>query len=153
MLAYSYISAEEDKVRNLLPDGLYPFTVKEIQQKPNKNGGQQLIVTLSVGDSTGLEHTITDWIQLEIEQMAWKFRHFASSCGLIDLYDAKQLKAENFNRKNGVVKIGVNEYEKDGEMKKGNKVLDYLISGNASPSKLKPLPDKKSDFINDNIPF
>jgi hypothetical protein len=77
--------------------------------------------------------------------MAWKFRHFAYTCDLGEKYESKTLEAKDFLGKIGVVKLGQKEYEKDGEIKTVNNVLDY-IKPSASVQ-------KNSATFNDDIAF
>jgi len=147
-LSYKRMTEEQDKMRNVFEKGEYPFTVKAITEKPCKNQvNTMLVVELEVMNHEGRVKRIPDWIVLDMEDMQWKFRHFADSCGLIDLYDAENLQAKDFLGKNGVAKITIDEYEKDGEIFKNNKVADYIKSG-----KVKSHNDKDA-FIDDPLPF
>ncbi|MBX4189693.1 hypothetical protein KW791_00125 [Candidatus Parcubacteria bacterium] len=145
-LHYKKITEEEDQVRNVLEKGQYPFSVKSVMEKPtSKKDNHMLEVEIRVMGNDGREYNVKDWIVTTMEEMAWKFRHFAATCGLLDRYEAEVLEARDFLGKNGVVKLTISEYEKDGEMRKVNRVADYV----------KPLAkEKKNDnsFVDDDIP-
>lgn len=148
-LGYRKISAEEDKMRNLLPKGEYPFHIKDIEVKPSKNGiNKMLVVTLNVLNNEGRQFIVTDWVMLDMENMEWKLRHFADTCGLLDRYDQGILEERDFIGKHGVAKIIITDYEKDGEMLKSNKVADYI-----QPGKTKGNLKAANDFIDDDIPL
>lgn len=148
-LAYSYVSAEQDAMRNVLDKGEYAFQVKSIAEKPTKSGNNhQLEVEISIV-ANGRENTLRDWVLTDHEEMGWKLRHFAATCGLIQRYDNKTLEARDFLGKNGICKLAVKEYEKDGEKMKGNSVVDYI----KPREKFESLPLKTNgNFMDDQIP-
>jgi hypothetical protein len=148
-LRYTRITEEQDQLRNILPKGEYAFVVKSIIEKKTKSGSYDMLeVELGALSEEGREVTIKDWIVL-MEEMGWKLRHFAATCGILDRYDDEILEAKDFLGKNGVVKLSIAEYEKDGEMRKINRVADYVKPGKASPaSQAAP-----NDFVDDDIPL
>lgn len=127
VLAYNHITEEQDKMRNVFEKGEYPFVVKSAQQKICKNNvNTMLVVELIFSNKEGNTITVTDWIMLDMENMEWKFRHFCSTCNLLDRYDDNILEEKDFLGKHGVAKLNVSEYEKDGEIHKINRVADYV---------------------------
>lgn len=150
-LAYKRLTEEQDKLGNVFPKGEYPFSVKSVQQKPTKSGlNNMLVVELSVMNDKGKSKLVTDFIMLDMDDMAWKLRHFAASCGLLDYYDNDTLESTHFLGKHGVVKLAISDYEKDGEMLKSNKVTDYVKPGQAKGNQ--QINDAEP-FYNDDIPL
>jgi len=88
-LRYPVMTREEDETRNVLPKGNYPFTVKSVELQKTKSGAyDMLVVELLI--NKGL--IIKDWVVF-MDEMKWKLRHFAATCGLIDKYEAQTLQA------------------------------------------------------------
>lgn len=150
-LRYSFLTAEDDKMRNILEKGEYPFSIKSIKQGITKSGMYNMLtVELNIFDANGKAHPLKDWILLDMEDMSWKFRHFAATCGLLAEYEAKNLDTTDFLGKNGVVKLTVEEFtDSDGDVKLSNKVKDYVKPGEAKGS---TSPDKMNDFLDDDVP-
>lgn len=150
-LAYHKLTEQEDQMRNVLPKGEYPFHIKTIEQKPTKSKANTMLeVELSVLDNNGRSVTVKDWVVIDMEQMAWKFRHLAATCGLMDSYEADTLETYHFLGKHGVVKLSIREYEQDGEIRKANAVVDYVKPGQAKGNMDSQKND--NDFIDDDIP-
>jgi hypothetical protein len=149
-LSYHRINEEEDQMRNVFEKGGYAFQVKSIESKKTKSGNNlMLVVELSVHDSKFARTiNVKDWIVLDMEEMAWKLRHFAATCGLLEKYDAEELDAKDFLGKYGVVKLSIREYEQDGELRKANAVADYIKPGKENLKEATP----SNDFVDDDIP-
>jgi hypothetical protein len=145
MLGYRKITAEEDKMRNVFEKGEYSFLVESVEKKDCKNGINTMLVVNLLLMNEGKSLKITDWIMLDMENFEYKLRHFADSCGLIEKYDANTLEDKDFLGREGMAKVSVTEYEKDGELIKTNKINDYV------KAKMPKVND--SDFLNDAIPF
>lgn len=148
-LPYKKLSEAEDQMRGVLEKGQYPFRVKSVIQKKTKSGAYEMLeVELGVIDNNGREITIKDWIVF-MDEMAWKFRHFAATCDLMDFYEEDRLEHYHFLNKNGVVKLSIREYEKDGEVFKANAVADYI-----KPSRQESqAANDSAPFIDDDIPL
>ncbi len=149
-LRYKRISESEDSMRNVLDKGEYPFLIKSVEETRTKSGiYDMLVIEISVMDSTGREHTIKDWVVF-MDEMAWKFRHLCSTCGLIDRYESDSIEAKDLEGKHGVVRLSIADYEKEGETRKVNRVADYVKAGaiNAAPKN-----DASASFHDDQIPF
>lgn len=157
-LRYNPISLDQDAVRNLLAKGNYPFIVKSIIEKKTKNGNHDMLeVELGIIDANGKDWTVKDWVVI-MDEMAWKLRHFADTCGLLKKYEDRSLDAKDFLGKKGVAKIGVKDYESGGEMRKTNCVTDYIKADSVAQIKShgevkKASVNQADDFLNDNIPF
>lgn len=140
-LPYKKITEEQAKMRNVFEKGEYPFSVKSIQQKLCKNNiNNMLVVELNVMNNEGREIKITDWVLLDMENMEWKFRHFAATCGLLEKYENDELEINDFLGQHGVAKISIQEYQKDNEKLVTNRIMDYIK------------PENK-DFLDDDIPL
>jgi uncharacterized protein DUF669 len=146
------MSEEDDLNRNILEKGEYPFHVETIELKSTKSKlNLMLELKLSVMGNDGKVVKVKDWVVIDMEEMAWKFRHFAYTCGLADKYEAKTLEARDFLGKHGVVKLSIRDYEQDGEQRKANAVADYIKPGEAKGN---PQPaNSGSDFVDDDIPL
>lgn len=152
-LAYRRITEEQDKLRNIFPKGEYPFHVKSIKEDFCKNKvNKMLIVEINVMNENGRQITVKDWIMLDMEEMEWKLRHFAATCGLLDRYEEDMLEERDFLGKNGVAKLSIAEYEKDEELVKINRVADYIKPKNHESKPVKK-SESSNDFIDDDISF
>lgn len=147
-LSYKRWTEEEDSMRNVLDKGEYPFRVRTISKGMTKSGQYEMLtVELGVMDNVGREWTVKDWVVI-MDEMGWKLRHFAATCGIIEKYDSDTLEAADFMGKNGVVRITIRDYEdKEGEIRKSNAVVDYIKPGKAKISA------PANDFIDDEIPL
>lgn len=144
-LQYKKITEQEDQMRHLLEKGEYPFHVKSIKEGKTKNNKYDMLtLDIAVMDINGREITVKDWVVL-MDEMAWKLRHLAATCDVLNLYDDNLLQSKDFLGKNGVVKLGIREYENEEHEKRlVNYVIDYI----------KPDCAKKSDsFLDDDIPL
>ena len=150
-LRYEKLTAEQDIMRGVLEKGEYPFSVKSCKQGITKSGDYNMLtVELILLDSKGSQHPLKDWILLDCKDMAWKFRHFCATIGMLENYDAGDIDPFDIPGKNGVAKVSVEEYEDDGEIKKSNKIKDYVKPGEAKGN---TSPDKMNDFVDDDIPL
>lgn len=144
-LGYKKISADEDKMRNVFEKGEYSFLVESVEEKPCKNEVNKMLVVNLLLMHENRTLRIMDWIMLDMEGFEYKLRHFADTCSLLDKYEAGTLEAVDFLGHEGIAKVNVTEYEKDGEIIKTNKVMDYVKS--------KVTKANDPDFLNDAIPF
>lgn len=132
-LPYTPYTEDELWDRLLLSDGEYPGKITNVIEKINKNGEPMLQIDIALKKPDGSLKTQKDWITLT-EQWAFRFRHLASSCNLIDKYDAKTLEACDFFDKDVLVKLGRRARKlEDGSTKNENFIKDYV-----APSKFTP---------------
>lgn len=139
---------EEELSRfELLPDGVFPFTVlesDEIASKSEKNRGKMMFaVKLNVHGPKGDHHCydyFSDWFS------EWKLRHFADTTGQIKAYESGELNgsAGAFNGRTGFVKI---KTEEAGKYPAKNVVDDYVTKGSPQAANA---PTAKED---DEPPF
>lgn len=144
-LGYKRITEEQDQLRNVFPKGEYKFLVENVEEKLCKNGINKMLVVGLLLLNEGRVLKITDWIMLDMENFEYKLRHFADTCGLLDKYDSDTLEANHFLGREGVAKVSISEYEKDGETIKTNKINDYAKQNLSKAN--------DNDFLNDAIPF
>lgn len=141
-------SESEIKTFDLLPDGVYPFTVlnsDEVASKSEKNKGRMMFaVKLNVHGANGDRHVysyFSDWFS------EWLLRHFADTTGQLAAYEAGELDGKNgaFQGKTGFVKI---KTEPAGKYPAKNVVEDYIVKGDAKPASPNTPSDEKDD-----VPF
>lgn len=151
-LSYRVWTEQEDEMRGIIEKGDYPFIVVSIEQKLTKSGNYEMLaLEIEVTDNQGRQRKMKDWIVL-MDEMGWKLRHFAATCGLLDKYENRTLRPADFLKRNGVVRIAVGERkDADGNKtgQKQNHVVDYVKPlGEASA----PRNDDQPPFIDDDIP-
>lgn len=137
--------------RHLLPDGIYPFIVKEIEEYISSKGNPMLKVRLGVLDNeNGEERNILDYL-LSTDQMIFKLKHFCEAIGLGKEYLAGKLDLEKCLNRSGecVINIQKGTAREDNTLYPDkNSVRDYIV--NDLPQEK---PVDKNDFINDDIKF
>lgn len=116
--------------------GVYSFEIVDAVEAVSKKNNEmiKLVVRLynSGGDDCG---TITDYL---LESLAYKLRHAAEACGLIEKYDSGFLSSDDFIGKTGELKLTIKK-DKTGQYPDQNVVSDYVV--------------KKSVELDDDMPF
>ncbi len=137
--------------RDLLADGIYPFTVKSIEQQESKSGNPMLKVRIGVMPKEGEERNIFDYL-VSTEQMMFKIKHFCETIGLEDKYTKGNFAPIDCLNRSGKVKIGV---QKGGPKPDGsgffpdkNSVKDYVKLGEEVAKEA-----KVEEEFNDDIKF
>lgn len=151
--AFNPLTDEEINVlqnRHLLPDGIYHFFVKNIEQQQSRVGNPMLKVTLGVVAKPGDQRNIIDFL-LTTEQMMFKLKHFCESIGLSEQYAQGKFELNDCINRSGKVKIGVQKgAAKDdgsGFFPDKNCVKDYVKPENVMPKVVTPA------FKDDDISF
>ncbi len=151
---FSFNPLSDDQInalqnRGLLADGVYPFTVKAIEQSHSKSGNAMLKVRLGILAAEGDERNIIDYL-VATEQMMFKLKHFCEAVGLEDNYAKGNFSPSDCINRSGRVRIGV---QKGGAKDDGsgfypdkNSVKDYV------KLELVPKVDDKPPF-DDDIKF
>jgi len=154
-LAYTKWSEEEDKGRNLMPDGKYPAFIESFKEKLtapgkfDKNGQpiaqkKMLELDLILSDQAGRDRKLKDWVMLEGD-MSWKFRHLCRACDVLDKYEADTVTGADLLRKIPIVDLkSRKQKDLDGNEVTRNHIADYLMPLSEMP---------KSDFVDDDIPL
>lgn len=123
----------------LLPDGDYPFTVLESNEKASKsakNKGRMMFeVKLNVHGPDGDYHIFdyfSDWFS------EWKMKHFADTTGQAKAYEAGTMDGTQnaFAGKVGYATIKTRPAK--GEFAAQNEVKDYVVRGSAAVPAAKP---------------
>ena len=104
-----------------VPEGDYPFMVKEVKQDTSKNNNSMLVITF-----TGLEgrvkgKTIKDYFVLSKESL-WKLRGFMEALGIDTPSSRTKIDIDEFNKKKVGVTLSDDEY--DGKI--SSKPSDYI---------------------------
>jgi hypothetical protein len=94
-----------------------------------------------VYEQNGNYRFIRDYL---LESMAFKLRHAAEACGLLDKYESGQLMASDFEGKEFRVKVAIKK-DKTGQYSDQNSIKDYVVVGK------EPKNDNKD--LDDSIPF
>ncbi len=154
-MKYSRMSEDQDRNRNALPKGDYPFIIKAVEDKPTKSGRyNMLVLDLEIHLDNGRTKKQKDWVVYDMEEMAWKLRHLAATTGLLAEYESEVLAPEDLLEKHGVVRLTTQEFtDSDGEITTSNAVKDYVKPGEArgvAPIK-SGLPEDAP--FNDDIPL
>lgn len=158
VLGYQKWSAEDDKLRNIFPDGDYPGLIQSITKmltkagKFDKNGNpipqkQMLELDLLIADENGRERKLKDWVLLEGE-MSWKFRHLCEACGKLEDYENEntdlQKLIQSLVNKIPVIRIkSRKQNDQNGMEVLRNTVADYLTAPVSC----------NSNFLDDDIPI
>lgn len=148
-------SEQQIQNENLLPLGEYDFEILDAEETTSKAGNDMIKMKVKIFTDDHGERTIFDYL---MENVAYKLRHAAEACGLLESYESGVLDAEDFKRKVGRCKIGVQK-DKSGQYPDRNVIQDYLIDapkGDApkpASSYARRQPAMAGGHIDDDIPF
>jgi hypothetical protein len=136
---------------DLFPAGVYDFEVNSAEEAVSKAGNDMIKVRLDVFNDDGGKTTVFDYL---MEAAAYKLRHMAEVCGLLDDYESGHLDADDLVGKAGRVKIGIQK-DKTGQYADKNNVVDYIVEDKRIASlSTKPMPRRgKAADLDDDIPF
>lgn len=134
----------EDQINNegLLRAGIYPFEIIEASDQQSKSGNDMIKLAIKVWDSEGSEHYVYDYL---LESMAYKLRHAAEACSLLDKYESGELLASDFVNKTGSLKIAIKK-DKMGQYPDSNQVNDYIFNRESQQA-------LSASVAHDEIPF
>jgi hypothetical protein len=155
-MAFTFQPKSEDQLnaQRFLPDGIYPYEVRNAQEKVSAAGNPMIEMEVLVFLPDGRSKTFRDWLTASME---FKLFHFCSYTGLGPKYQQGSFDSSDCIGRQGFCKIGL---KKD---KNGNEIKDYVRDGGAgmkkpdAPSRPKPTDDqlanvsKKPDL--DEPPF
>lgn len=134
--------------RSLLPEGIYPFLVKDIVESTSSKGNAMLEILLSFIDTNGGERNIKDYLTAT-DQMIFKLKHFCDAIGLAEDYAKGSVITQKCIGRSGKASIGTQKGnakpDGTGYYPDKNNVKDYIKTENVQNS---ILPD-----LNDPIPF
>jgi Protein of unknown function (DUF669) len=143
-------SDEELQMESLMPEGSYSYQVIKAEDKVSQAGNEYTAITLKVWDDEGKEHQVfTNMALIKL------LKHFCDVNNMQDEYKSGNIPPENFLYKScGKVMLkieGEKPNGKGGMYRAKNVVSDYIVAPHGST--LKPLPEVKNDFPDDDIPF
>lgn len=128
---------KEIEEMNLWPAGEYPFEIFEAADaiskiKPDGTGGNEMIeLKLKIFNADGGYRILSDYL-LDIDSMAYKIRHCADVCGILDRYESGLLLATDFKGKTGYLKLKIQK-DKSGQYPDKNTVADYIVQDSSVP--------------------
>jgi len=136
---------------NLLPEGEYPFEISSGADKISKSGNEMIELWVRVYKPDGSFNQVADYL---LESIAYKLRHAAEACGLLDKYEAGTILGTDFIGKTGMLKLGITK-DKNGQYPDKNGIKDYIVpkEGEAKVSIPKDALQKTIDPMADDIPF
>lgn len=114
----------------LLPVGIYPFTVKKLA-KDYYNGGATIpacpkaTLTLRVGSAQSGMSDVIDSLLLD-DSLEWKLCQFFKAIGARKHGEEIQMNWDAVEGKGGWLEIEHREYQKDGETRTANQVKRYI---------------------------
>lgn len=125
---------EELNESNLVPDGVYDFTVTKAEEKRSFSGNEMIKLTLQIWDKSGREHYIFCHL---LNAMPHLLKHFCEATNLMDNYNSGILTHYNCENASGKCKVIA---------EKGKPVP---IEKRYDPSSVEYYPDKNivKDFI------
>jgi hypothetical protein len=145
-------SEQEIQNENLLPAGEYDFEIMDAEEAVSKAGNDMIKLKVKIFSDDHGERIVFDYL---MESVAYKLRHAAEACGLLESYESGLLDAEDFKLKVGRCKVGVQK-DKSGQFPDRNSVSDYLMSVPSGPSASKP-PVRQRQMahadLDDEVPF
>jgi hypothetical protein len=133
---------EELNALTLVPEGIYDFEIIAAHDAISKSGNEMIQLSIHFYDKDGKLKSIDDYL---LEALAYKLRHAAEACGLIEKYKKGELDAEDFIGKTGKFKLGISKGKANplgGFYRDKNDVKDYIVGSKSSPVAL-----------DDEIPF
>ena len=129
----------------LLPEGEYPFTVTGFDRQ-NYDGSAKippcLMATLHLTvDGGSLGTTAVDERLYLHSTMEWKLSEFFYAIGQLKKNGTVRMNWNAVPGATGTVKLSVNEYtNKDGEIRRNNRVAKFLPPENGPAARLTPPP-------------
>lgn len=113
----------------LMPEGVYSFEVSGAKDAVSKNGNDMIELKLRIFDNEGNSRgMITDFL---MEKIAYKLRHAADACGVLDKYESGEILACDFENKMGEVKVRIQK-DKNGQYPDKNIIADYVVKKEAA---------------------
>jgi hypothetical protein len=135
----------------LAPEGIYQYKVIKAKEGVSNAGNDKIDLTLKIWNDQGIETLV--FTNLSLMKL---LKHFCDVNHMQDKYNSGDVSDKACEGKSGgCVMIGI-EGEKPnpngGMYKAKNIVKDYITAPHGST--MKPLPEVKSDFVDDtDIPF
>lgn len=144
-------SEKEIAEASLWPAGEYAFEIVNAVEKQSKSGNDMIELIINVFNSEGSFKIVKDYL---LESMAFKLRHAADGCGILDKYDAGEITANDFIGKVGYLKLKIDK-NKDPQYADKNAVQDYVVKNINDAADQRPIHSKPvtAEVHDDSIPF
>jgi len=147
----------DTELSNLLPDGVYDFCIKHAEDAISKSGNEMIKATISLYDSHGREHTLTDYL---LEAMPRKLKHFSYAVGLQKEYEQGSLNANDCINKTGRLELSIEiggRNPSGGFYPNKNSIVDYMLDNEpvevVSTIKTSSTNKKDHPILDDDVPF
>lgn len=139
----------EMELRNLLDGGIYPFVIKNAEEKVSQSGVPMIKLSLEVD---GGSRFVNVWDNVMSDgPMEYKLRHLFYSVGLGEMYESENLELRQLVGKRGLCKVFIS-IDKTGQYQPKNAINDY-VTDNVKSNNMKPLPVVEAPFKDDDLPF
>lgn len=137
-MKHKVMTEEEVNEAGLLQPGIYDFEILNAEETKSSKEDDMFALKLNVFDSAGEGRTILDWV---LPSFAKKYKHLHDACGLMDLYQSGETKADDLVGKTGKLKLVVGKpyTDKNGNERVNNSVEDYI--------------KKENMVLDDEVPF
>jgi hypothetical protein len=141
---------EQLQTQALAPEGTYRYRVIQSEDAVSRAGNEYIKMTLKICDENGVEHGI--FTNLALMHL---LKHFCDVNDMQEAYLSGNIPASECAGKSGgmvIVKIEPPQINPDGGLYRAkNVVRDYIVAPKGSM--MKPLPEVKNNFPDDEIPF
>lgn len=151
------ISEEEAEAQssNLIAPGTYDYEVRDASEETSAAGNEMIKLEVSIFTPDGSRRMVFDYL-VGSEKAAWKCRHFAASCGLLEQYEKGLLIAPEIIGRTGKCVIATQPARDQYPPK--NTIRDYVKAPGAAeparpPSARKPVHAGAGSDLDDEIPF
>ena len=138
---------QEIQESGLWPAGEYNFEIIDSEDAVSSNGNDMIKIKVRIFNPEGKSIILFDYL---LEAMAFKLRHCAEACGIIDKYNSGNLRAEDFMAKAGMLMLEIQNESSDKKTgkkyPKKNFIADYIKDNGTT------FPPPKS-FHDDTVPF
>jgi hypothetical protein len=159
-MSYQFLPLTDEQLDSfdLVKNGVYNFEVAKATRKTSKSGNPMAELQLRIWDKEGKVHLVFDYLVFSTVNLnIRKVKHFCDSVGLSLEYRRGELP-EEMTGLSGKVEIGQQESQSKptgGYYAAKNVVIDYLMADKVATQYdgMKPLPEKKDEFLDDPIPF
>jgi hypothetical protein len=145
-MSFSFTPLSDDQINAqsesfLLPEGDYPFEVKEAAHQYSANGNAMIKLRIKVNE----DRHLFDYL-VATEKMMFKLKHFCESVGMSEEYKKGNFLVNGCIGRMGKVRIGIEKgkakADGSGFYSPKNTVKDYVVD-----------PQNAPDFKDDDIAF
>jgi hypothetical protein len=142
-------SEKEIVEENLIPAGVYDFEIFSAKDTLSKAQNEMIELDIKVFLPEGGYRFVKDYL---LESIAYKLRHAADACGLLEQYNSGALLGSDFTFKTGKLKLDIQK-DKTGQYADKNTVKDYVKRSGEAEQVSGQEAGSSSDHLNDDIPF